>query len=100
MFASRVLFRYWAQGECIETPEALGQSMQKADVRERSRYLALQRKPSSELLRGSVEDAVQFGVFGSPFVFADGEPFWRYDQFRSLELWLESTTTAPSRNTV
>ena len=28
------------------------------------------------------------GVFGSPFVFADGEPFWGADRFEMLDRWL------------
>jgi 2-hydroxychromene-2-carboxylate isomerase len=34
------------------------------------------------------EDALAQGVFGVPFVLADGEPFWGYDRFGQLERWL------------
>ncbi|MEO9135646.1 MAG: 2-hydroxychromene-2-carboxylate isomerase, partial [Casimicrobiaceae bacterium] len=27
-------------------------------------------------------------VFGSPFVFVDGEPFWGIDRFDQIERWL------------
>ena len=32
--------------------------------------------------------AVEKGVFGSPFVIADGEPFWGVDRFEILDEWL------------
>ena len=32
--------------------------------------------------------AMARGVFGSPFVIVDGEPFWGIDRFDQLERWL------------
>ena len=32
--------------------------------------------------------AIARGVFGSPFVFVDGEPFWGLDRFDQIERWL------------
>jgi 2-hydroxychromene-2-carboxylate isomerase len=34
------------------------------------------------------ERALAQGVFGVPFVIAEGEPFWGYDRFGNLERWL------------
>lgn len=34
------------------------------------------------------ERALARGVFGVPFVLAEGEPFWGYDRFGNLERWL------------
>lgn len=34
------------------------------------------------------EAAIAKGVFGSPFVIADGEPFWGVDRFEILDEWL------------
>jgi 2-hydroxychromene-2-carboxylate isomerase len=41
-----------------------------------------------DALRREVEEAVEAGVFGSPFVIIDGEPFWGLDRFNQLERWL------------
>ena len=41
-----------------------------------------------DLLKRDVEAGIARGVFGSPFVFADGEPFWGLDRFDQLERWL------------
>jgi len=36
----------------------------------------------------AVEAAIKAGVFGSPYVVVDGEPFWGMDRFDQLERWL------------
>jgi 2-hydroxychromene-2-carboxylate isomerase len=41
-------------------------------------------------LRGTVADAVARGIFGSPFIVVDGEPFWDADRLHIVERWLES----------
>jgi 2-hydroxychromene-2-carboxylate isomerase len=41
-----------------------------------------------EQLKREVELAIARGVFGSPFVVVDGEPFWGLDRFDQLERWL------------
>ena len=39
-------------------------------------------------LRAATEEAIRRGIFGSPFVIADGEPFWGQDRLAMLEAWL------------
>jgi 2-hydroxychromene-2-carboxylate isomerase len=41
-----------------------------------------------DALKRDVEAGIARGVFGSPFVFVDGEPFWGLDRFDQLERWL------------
>ena len=41
-----------------------------------------------EALRHEVDGAIARGVFGSPFVFVDGEPFWGLDRFDQIDRWL------------
>ena len=38
--------------------------------------------------RAEVEAALARGVFGSPYIVVDGEPFWGMDRFDQLERWL------------
>jgi 2-hydroxychromene-2-carboxylate isomerase len=40
-----------------------------------------------ELKRGN-DEAIARGVFGSPFIVVDGEPFWGLDRFDQIERWL------------
>ena len=39
--------------------------------------------------RAEVDAAVGRGVFGSPYMVVDGEPFWGMDRFDQLERWLK-----------
>jgi len=45
---------------------------------------------SKERLKADIDAAIARGVFGSPFVIADGEPFWGFDRFDQLDAWLEN----------
>ena len=38
--------------------------------------------------RAEVDAALARGVFGSPYIIVDGEPFWGMDRFDQLERWL------------
>ena len=40
--------------------------------------------------RAEVEAAIARGVFGSPFMVVDGEPFWGMDRLDQLEHWLNT----------
>jgi 2-hydroxychromene-2-carboxylate isomerase len=40
--------------------------------------------------RAEVDAAVARGVFGSPYIVVDGEPFWGMDRFDQLERWLKA----------
>lgn len=41
-----------------------------------------------DLFKTAVEAATARGVFGSPFIFVDDEPFWGVDRFPQIEAWL------------
>jgi len=41
-----------------------------------------------DALKREVEQAIARGVFGSPFIIVDGEPFWGLDRFDQVERWL------------
>ena len=40
------------------------------------------------LARAKSEEAIARGVFGSPFFFLEGEPFWGWDRLPLMEKWL------------
>jgi 2-hydroxychromene-2-carboxylate isomerase len=42
------------------------------------------------LLRESNDAALARGVFGSPFILIDDEPFWGFDRFDTIRLWARS----------
>lgn len=48
-------------------------------------------------LKADTEDAMQRGVFGSPFVIVDSEPFWGFDRFADIDAMLSGAMTAPAQ---
>ena len=38
--------------------------------------------------RAEVDAALAKGVFGSPYIIVDGEPFWGVDRFEQIDRWL------------
>ena len=50
---------------------------------------AIQEPRIKDLLRREVEAAVVKGVFGSPYIIVDDEPFWGFDRLDDVALWLE-----------
>ena len=51
---------------------------------------AMQDQSVKDRLRREVEAAIGRGVFGSPYLIVDGEPFWGHDRLVEVETWLES----------
>jgi 2-hydroxychromene-2-carboxylate isomerase len=49
---------------------------------------ALDDPAVKDALRQANEEAIARGVFGSPFIIVDGEPFWGMDRFDQVERWL------------
>lgn len=49
---------------------------------------ALSSVELKEKFRQQTESGIARGVFGSPFFFVDGEPFWGHDRLALLDEWL------------
>ncbi|MBC8007257.1 MAG: 2-hydroxychromene-2-carboxylate isomerase [Prolixibacteraceae bacterium] len=43
-----------------------------------------------EKLKVETEAAIARGVFGSPYVIVDGEPFWGFDRLEHVDRWLQN----------
>lgn len=51
---------------------------------------ALHNPAVKERLRDETDAAIDAGVFGSPFVIIDNEPFWGADRLDQIDHWLET----------
>jgi len=86
--ASALLKAYFVDGVNISNPSdtaavAASLGFDAAEVE-----AALNDPAVKEKLKTEVDAAIGRGVFGSPFVFVDGEPFWGLDRFDQIERWL------------
>ena len=50
--------------------------------------VALDEPAAQARVAAASRRAGEAGVFGSPYVIVDGEPFWGFDRFDQLERWL------------
>ena len=50
---------------------------------------ALNDPAVKERLKTEVDAAIERGVFGSPYIVVDGEPFWGSDRLDQVEKWLQ-----------
>lgn len=50
----------------------------------------MQHPSIKEQLKAEIEQAMARGVFGSPYVIVEGEPFWGFDRFAQIEAFLQN----------
>ena len=72
----------------ISNPDAAVAVAAKEGVDAAAARAAIDDPAIKNALKQDVEQAIGRGVFGSPFIIIDGEPFWGLDRFDQLERWL------------
>ncbi len=86
----KALYRaYFVDDRDISDPEIAADVAALAGVDRAGARAAVDDPAVKEALKRDVDAAIAAGVFGSPFVFVDGEPFWGLDRFDQIERWLE-----------
>jgi 2-hydroxychromene-2-carboxylate isomerase len=86
---AKAVFRaHWGEGRDIGAPEQVAEIATPLGI-EPSALLAAVADPAiKEFLKQATAAAIERGVFGSPFIFVDGEPFWGADRIVQIEAWL------------
>ena len=85
----RALYRaYFVDGRDIGDPDVAADVAGELGLDRAAARAAVDDPAVKDALRNEVETAIAKGVFGSPFVFVDGEPFWGIDRFEQIERWL------------
>jgi len=86
--AQALFHAYFAEDRDISNPEVTGNVAAKVGVDKGELTQALNDPAVKERLRTEVDAAIERGVFGSPYVVVDGEPFWGSDRLDQVERWL------------
>jgi 2-hydroxychromene-2-carboxylate isomerase len=81
---------YFADDIDISAPEATIAIAEHAGIDKTEIAQALNDKIVKDRLRQEGDAAVSLGVFGSPYIVVDGEPFWGSDRLDHVEKWLET----------
>src|SRR4051812_28843149 len=87
-FAHRVYTRLWVEGKDITPVAAVAEEAAAVGLDPAEVTAALARDEVKQALKDAVDAAIAKGVFGVPYVIADGEPFWGSDRLWMLEQWL------------
>jgi 2-hydroxychromene-2-carboxylate isomerase len=86
---AKALYRaYFLDDVDISDPERAIAVAASAGVDANEARTAIAEPAVKDALRREVEQAIARGVFGSPYVIVDGEPFWGLDRFEQIERWL------------
>jgi 2-hydroxychromene-2-carboxylate isomerase len=86
---ARALFHaFWAEGRDLSTPEAVGAIALPAGLTAGDVIAGAASDEAATLLRNAVGASIEAGIFGSPTVVVDGEPFWGADRLGDVEDWL------------
>ena len=86
---AKALYRAYYLGDVdISDPEQAVAVAAKEGVNASEVRAAIGEPAVKDLLKREVEQAIARGVFGSPFIIVDGEPFWGLDRFDQIDRWL------------
>ena len=88
-FAQAAFHAYFAHGRDISAAETVAEVAATLDIDGPALLAAVQDPAIKERLKRETDAAIERGVFGSPFVFVDGEGFWGADRLWMVKRWLE-----------
>ncbi|MGH8799148.1 MAG: 2-hydroxychromene-2-carboxylate isomerase [Casimicrobiaceae bacterium] len=74
----------------ISNPDRAAAVVARSGVDEAAARAAVDDPAIKDALKAENEKAIAAGVFGSPFVVVDGEPFWGMDRLEQVDRWLAS----------
>jgi 2-hydroxychromene-2-carboxylate isomerase len=87
-FAMALFTAALANNEDISAPASVARIGTQVGLDQKDIMDALGEPAVKQRLIDETNEAIEKGVFGSPFVIADGEPFWGVDRFEILDEWL------------
>ena len=86
---AQALYRaYFAEDRDISSPEVTADVASRLGIDRAALLAALSDPAVKERLKSEVDVAIARGVFGSPYIVIDGEPFWGSVRLDQVEKWL------------
>ena len=89
-FADAAFHAYFGEGTATTEAEPIADIAEPLGVDRDALFTAVQDPAIKERLKIETTQALEAGVFGSPFVIIDGEPFWGSDRLWMIRRWLKS----------
>jgi 2-hydroxychromene-2-carboxylate isomerase len=79
---------FWAESRDLSTPEAVGAIALPPGLDAAAMIAGAASDEAATLLRNAVAASIQAGIFGSPTIVVDEEPFWGSDRLGEVDQWL------------
>lgn len=86
--AHALFHAFWAEGRDLSTPEAVGAIRLPEGLDAAAVIAGAASDEAATLLRNAVAASIKAGIFGSPTIVVDGEPFWGNDRLADVDAWL------------
>jgi len=86
--AKAVYHAAFGDGRDVRSVEAVAGIAQGIGIDPSAVKAACEDPAVKEKLKQATEAALARGVFGSPFLIVDGEPFWGHDRLEQVDRWL------------
>lgn len=88
--AKKLFEAYYAEERNISGAETVADIAASLGHDKAAVLAALNDPAIKDRLRQECDAALKKGVFGSPFIIVDGEPFWGSDRLDQVDKWLET----------
>jgi 2-hydroxychromene-2-carboxylate isomerase len=86
--AQALFHAHWGEGHDLGQPEAVAEVAADLGIDRADLLAAVAEQRIKDRLKEQTQAAIERGVFGSPFIVVDGEPFWGADRLAQVEAWL------------
>jgi 2-hydroxychromene-2-carboxylate isomerase len=88
--AKQLYHAYFAEGRNISSLEVVLAVAEASGIDAQDLAGGINKEETKALLKTEVNQAIERGVFGSPFIVVDGEPFWGFDRFDHIRKWVQA----------
>ena len=88
---AKALYRaYFVDGRNISEPDVVADVASESGADRDALLTGIQEPEIKERLKEVTNNAIERGIFGSPFFMVDEEPFWGHDRMDEVDRWLET----------
>ncbi|MBT7942214.1 MAG: 2-hydroxychromene-2-carboxylate isomerase [Alphaproteobacteria bacterium] len=89
-FALAAFDAYFGHGRDITDPDIVAELAMEQGIEPEGLLAAVQDPAVKQRLKDETVNAIEAGVFGSPYIIVDGEGFWGADRLWMVKRWLRS----------
>lgn len=87
-YAKAIYAAYFADGRDISDAAVVADIAGEAGIDRAAFLTGIEQPEIKAKLKDATDSAIARGVFGAPFFFVDGEPFWGADRIDMVDRWL------------